>query len=290
MASVQKQAAQSLPRQVAMQSMTLELVTPELAAEYLAHNTMNRKILPKRVRGYKDQIKRGHWPLTHQGIAFDWNGVLRDGQHRLQAIIDAGTAMYQWVCRGIDPQCASVLDSGKPRSLRDRVCIAGLELDKSSAAISNTLWSVYKCQELGLEAWPTESCIDTEQFISFVRFHSDAISFVTSRDPKRKGISHGIVLSAICAAYYNEDRGRIAEFQAQLVSGEIAARSDCAVLRLRDWVLTKDTSGGHATRMDLWLRSCTALRAYCARKPLSRLTAAAASSYPLPKVPGLKLD
>ena len=132
--------------------------------------------------------------------------------------------------------------------------------------------------------------MDTEQFIDYFRFHSDAIRFVTDRDPKRKGVSHGLVLSAMCAAYYNEDRGRIAEFQAQLISGEIADPQDSAVLRLRDWVLTKDTSGGHAVRMDLWLRSCAALRAYCARKPLKRLSATPASCYPLPRIPGLKLD
>jgi hypothetical protein len=279
-----------LPRQVAMQSMTLELVTPAKAAEYLAHNTLNRKILPKRVRGYREQMKRGHWPLTHQGIAFDWNGVLRDGQHRLQAIIDADTAMYQWVCRGIDPQAACVLDSGKPRSLRDRIRIAGFEMDRRGAAIANTLWSVYKSQELGMESWPTDSCIDTEQFLRFAKFHASAIEFVVSRDPKRKGISHGVLLSAICAAYYTENRGRLAEFQSQLVSGEVTSKNDNAVLRLRDWVLTKDTSGGYSARYDLWLRSCTALRAYCSQQPVSRLTAAVSSSYPLPKVRGIKLD
>jgi hypothetical protein len=290
MATAEQASAKSLPSQVAMQSMSLELITPDVAAEYLAQNTLNRKILPKRVRGYKEQIRRGHWPLTHQGIAFDWNGVLRDGQHRLQAIIESSVPVYQWVCRGIDPQSASVLDSGKPRSLRDRVCIAGFEMDKRSAAISNTLWGVYKAQELGLESWPADGCVDTEQFIQFVKFHSDAIEFVTSRDPKRKGISHGIVLSALCAAYYTEDRGRISEFQAQLVSGEIASKGDCAVLRLRDWVLTKDTTGGMVARYDLWLRSCTAIRSYCEHKAVSKLRASEQAAYSLPKVRGLKFD
>jgi len=36
-------------------------------------------------RGFAEAMRRGEWMVTHQGIAFDTQGVLVDGQHRLAA-------------------------------------------------------------------------------------------------------------------------------------------------------------------------------------------------------------
>ena len=45
-------------------------------------------------------IKNGEFTLTHQGIAFDEDGNLIDGQHRLHAIIKAGIAVKMEVSSG----------------------------------------------------------------------------------------------------------------------------------------------------------------------------------------------
>ncbi|HEY2041129.1 MAG TPA: hypothetical protein VGH11_00540 [Jatrophihabitans sp.] len=59
------------------------------AAELLEANTTNRPLSMPVVRGFAEAMGRGEWLVTHQGIAFDVNGVLVDGQHRLAAIIAA---------------------------------------------------------------------------------------------------------------------------------------------------------------------------------------------------------
>ena len=40
---------------------------------------------------------------THQGIAFDENGVLQDGQHRLCAIVSANKPVDMMVTSGLSP-------------------------------------------------------------------------------------------------------------------------------------------------------------------------------------------
>lgn len=64
-------------------------VTPAMAKEWLSKNPKNRKLSLPLARQYASDMKHGEWKLTHQGIAFDKNGNLLDGQHRLMGIVIA---------------------------------------------------------------------------------------------------------------------------------------------------------------------------------------------------------
>jgi len=57
----------------------VQSITPKRAAELLAANTTNRPLSRPVVRGFAEAMKRGEWLVTIQGIAFDVNGVLVDG-------------------------------------------------------------------------------------------------------------------------------------------------------------------------------------------------------------------
>jgi len=61
-------------------------VTPEQAATWLRQNTSNRPLRLSHVNTLRQSFERGEYVQTHQGIAFDEDGVLLDGQHRLMAI------------------------------------------------------------------------------------------------------------------------------------------------------------------------------------------------------------
>lgn len=96
---------------------TFELVTPEFAAIVLRDkNKNNRQIRTERVNQYVRDIKRGDWKVTHQGIAFDKEGNLIDGQHRLSAVVKANIPVYMMVCRNVDHQAAAVVDIGQKRT------------------------------------------------------------------------------------------------------------------------------------------------------------------------------
>ena len=79
----------------------IETITPALATEWLdKHNSVNRKISEPTVQSYAMDMKNGRWTLTHQGIAFDTEGNLQDGQHRLWAIVFSGITLEMMVTRG----------------------------------------------------------------------------------------------------------------------------------------------------------------------------------------------
>lgn len=71
-------------------------VTPKLAREWLKRNTNNRALRPSHVESLRISFARGEYVMTHQGICFDSEGVLIDGQHRLAAIASQEDC---WSCK-----------------------------------------------------------------------------------------------------------------------------------------------------------------------------------------------
>ncbi len=95
----------------------VQTITPARAAEWLEANTTNRPLSRPVVRSFAEAMRRGEWLVTHQGIAFDVNGVLVDGQHRLAAIIEADLPVQLTVFREVAEGTFDVLDtvSAAPR-------------------------------------------------------------------------------------------------------------------------------------------------------------------------------
>lgn len=120
-----------------------EDVTPEKAAEYLRGNAAGRSLNPNAVNMYARDMAAGRWQLTHQGLAFDEDGVLFDGQHRVNAVVRAGVTVRFWVTRGASRETFGAIDIGRGRSMADRFHIAGHEKDATQlAAVARkvTLW------------------------------------------------------------------------------------------------------------------------------------------------------
>ena len=93
------------------------LMTPQKAKEILTYkNGKNRYIRMNTVAKFVQDIKEGRWQVTHQGIAFDENGTLIDGQHRLLAIAEGGRDCQIMVSYNVPRKSFSVLDCGVSRT------------------------------------------------------------------------------------------------------------------------------------------------------------------------------
>lgn len=113
---------------------SVEQVTPEMANEWLATNVRNRNINQLAVRRYADEMLRGAWLLTGQGIQFDRHGHLIDGQHRLRAVIAAKVTVPMLVVRNVDGHAQDVIDCGRKRSPGDTLAMAGVTNSANVAA------------------------------------------------------------------------------------------------------------------------------------------------------------
>ena len=110
---------------MAKETFEIKNVTPALAASWLGTMRRNRKLSAPRVKRYAQAMKDGLWKLNGQNIIFDKDGVLIDGQHRLQAVLVADCDVQMGVMRGVDPTAWDTVDWGRARTLTDALTAKG---------------------------------------------------------------------------------------------------------------------------------------------------------------------
>ena len=111
-------------------------VTPELAKAWLELHISNRPLSMTKVRWYAEQMQKGEWKLSGQGLIFSDTGIGLDGQHRLKAIILSGCIIDIDVRFGIPENVFAVLDAGAARTGGDALAIEGIKHYNISAAIA----------------------------------------------------------------------------------------------------------------------------------------------------------
>ncbi|MDT4950173.1 MAG: hypothetical protein QOJ37_2768 [Pseudonocardiales bacterium] len=118
----------------------VQKISPKRAGEMLEANETNRPLSRATVQSFAEAMRRGDWQVTHQGIAFDTNGVLVDGQHRLAAIIEADVPVEVTVFTDVEPDTFDVLDTGRRRNAADVLAIEGEKSTTLLAAMVRTVW------------------------------------------------------------------------------------------------------------------------------------------------------
>lgn len=204
----------------------IEEVTPERAKEWLeSTNTGNRRLRKNQVLALARDMADGNWLFTSDPIKFDWNGVLRDGQHRLAAIVESGKTIPLTVVRGLDPSSQAAMDIGSRRLAYDALKLRGVDGDmKNAAAIARSIFMFDKGRV------PTH--LET---IRFVEEHeeelADAVS--VSEMVRRSGqLTGGSFYGSAYHLLARIDRDQAGDFFEKLASGaELEKGSPILLLR-----------------------------------------------------------
>jgi hypothetical protein len=98
---------------------SVELVTPRLAAKWLANNTKNRNLRPAQVNRYAHDMANGNWTFDSSAICFDEDGVLLNGQHRLSAVVKSGVPISFTIARDVPRDSMRTMDTGIARGAGD---------------------------------------------------------------------------------------------------------------------------------------------------------------------------
>ena len=121
-------------------TMTQETIGPDDAKELLKLNTKNRGLRKGLVESLKRDIKTDRWVLNGETIKISNTGVLLDGQHRLQAVVEADKPIVTMVVRGLDDATQTTVDSGARRQLHDVLKISGEPNATTLAAAARVSW------------------------------------------------------------------------------------------------------------------------------------------------------
>lgn len=232
-------------------------ITPEMAQNWLDHaNTGNRPLRERYAEQIAGDIKQGAFRMTPEAIAFDVNGRLIAGQHRLRAIAIANKAIPLQVCFDAPPDAQAYMDQGRRQTLtdavkfqlRDRIC-------RRAEATARIMAS----------SGDVKTCRTRQELFRFFKRHRDPIDFAVSAfDGNPNAFAHSFIMAAVARAFAaGEDLERLKLFASQLKDGVVKSSGDRAVVKLRDELLNKRKPlPGSSWRKYMYFRTEYLLGAY----------------------------
>jgi hypothetical protein len=140
-----------VPDFVARVRVSVEFITPAMAARWLLKDTHNRPKKMGRVEAIQRDIEEGHFDLNGETIVFadDVHGkeILSNGAHRLTAIAQStGPGVWSVVVRGVLLRTQETVDSGVARTSGDMLHLRG---EANSNVLAAALLHVYVFTERG---------------------------------------------------------------------------------------------------------------------------------------------
>lgn len=259
-------------------------VDPHLATKWLEGNVHNRKVRDSVVARYAADMKAGRWRQTHQGIAFDEEGVLIDGQHRLFAIIEADTTVLLQVTYGLPMESQMVVDDGLGRTVVDVMRVANEEM--SGLTVLHTACARRFHQGLSLDNHKRR--FTRQEQASVLKRHWDAISFACTFPGGRRipGVMNAGTTAAIARAFYHEDRAMLTRFIQVLAEGMSTDPRDFAALKLRNWLISHP-GGGSQRQQECYTKTERVIERFCKREDVGRnLIGVTEELYPVPTTKG----
>lgn len=137
----------------------IETVGPERAAELLKTNTSNyRNLNAGRVNAYASDMKNGKWEFNGEAVKISKSGVLKDGQHRLAAIVKSGVSVQMLIIYGVDDD-VSIYDVAQARSSRQIALASGLPSQCAQTATISAA-RMLLTPKFGATATPTGTVLD----------------------------------------------------------------------------------------------------------------------------------
>lgn len=201
-----------------------QIVTPDMAREWLATQTINRKVNVDRLRRYTADMANGKWAVNGESIKFK-NGVLVDGQHRLLAIIRANVPVKILV---VNVEDATMIDRGQERSMWQSLRMMGIDPELEDRKYSETA-------KMHMEMIGVDTYTDTDIY-DFVVRNRDL--FITQRDilanNHKKGVRVPYRLAMLYALKCGESAERLKEFHKIFMTGFYSSPSDTAAIVYRN--------------------------------------------------------
>lgn len=256
-------------------------IDPDLATEMLQRNADNQRQLKDAVTArYAQDMMLGKWHLTHQAIAFDKNGKLHDGQHRVSAVVASGETVPFLVFFGAGGKDEmSVIDTNKSRTLVDASKVMGHDFGKDDAAMLN---ATIRFGVKNFQVYTAKLTNSTKMELltrNAERLRMVSQWFGASKLSRKLGPTP--VRCAIVCASFHVEHETLSRFVSVLTEQADPEPHELAAKSLRQFVTTAE----NVTDTEVYLKACRAIQLFDAGQNVSngRLYACAHNPYPLPE-------
>ena len=254
----------------------VETVTPEMAKAYLATSEGNvrwsdpNKLYANRtVNKYANSMLNNNWELNGEAIVFSESGKLKEGHHRMAAIIKAGVPAQMLVVRGISDN-VKTFDEGRPRNA------VQVMRNAWGVNVTGTLNSAVLIWVVLTEGEMAGRSLDTADRVAILEdklwYDADVMCYRTY-DGKRPIYKGGIVCAVYAALKCGEDPDRVKEFTDIALTGISTSADDTAAVIANKYLIdntgTRNMSGypGGAT-LAKYMQTC--LFDFCQYKPRTK--------------------
>lgn len=202
-------------------------VTPALAKEWLTRNKRNRPASTVTIEKYRRDMADGNWQFTGDGIRFDADHNLIDGQHRLNAVATMPTkfSIPMLVIKGLETRSQLVMDQGRRRTPGQQLSLLGIKHANIVAAVARLtimwdeglLFRDNQLQQLTTAAQVEQWASDNQDTVQLIGARASDIRAVDTR-PSVTGTAF-VRLSRI-------DEGQAIAFLGSLATGANLSEGD----------------------------------------------------------------
>jgi len=148
-------------------------ITPAQAQVWLDNGGPNRHVKKRTVNRYAAIMRRGEWRMTGEAIKLDGNARVRDGQHRLAAIVESGMTITMLVIRGVDEDAFDVMDTGKARTPADVLSIHGYSSTVGKSACIRNLMLIDQQGHLNASTVATRAMYTGPMALAYAEAHPE---------------------------------------------------------------------------------------------------------------------
>lgn len=172
------------------------LISPEDAKSLLKFNSSNRPIRHLRIMRYARAMKMGRWIASNDGICFSTDGVLLNGQHRLEAIIRANVSVPLLIISGLDKKAFDIIDRGAIRSPGDLASADGFtNANLAVAAARSAIGILWVWGGFTID-FGRDRLLDADEILDWMNNYSDdlrhSVEVVCRFSKLRRGIISGL--------------------------------------------------------------------------------------------------
>lgn len=254
-------------------------VGPDVATGWLEGNTHNRPLKQTLVDRFVRDMQAGRWQLTHQGIAFDADGVLIDGQHRLWAIVLSGVPVQLRVFFNEPIETMRAVDTGLARSNFDVLHLSG-----EAGEITISHLATLRAMLAGDSSHTPRLTVSEEA--DWMSKHAEAVNFAMEHlgTCRYRGIATATIRGIIARAYYSADHANLIHFCDVLKTGGSNDEEDVPIVLLWQFLANNAGAGkARAVRRLRYGKAERALMAYLKGECISCLRAVGNELFPLPE-------
>lgn len=260
------------------------VVNPAMAREWLkqVNPNFNRKLRADVVARYAHDMRTGRWQKNGESIVFDENGRLIDGQHRLNALIEADVVLELVVVRGVQPEAFATIDSSPGRSPGDVLSIKGESRPSLLSTTLSCLWRYEQTRNPFGGRAPTR--LELVELLERRPRLRDSVATAAAHSTRLFPTSLVAFCHFVFAKSDRSDEAEATRFVALLATGEGLAASH-PVLLLRQRLIESATSARRLDRRALAYLLFRAWNASRRAEKLERLVVPSLRDSVTPKLP-----